>query len=119
MEHRTQQVPDKKVTVPKGQTVYSDPFESGRDIGFWAALLQKAGAGSVVITLQCGLTADGTFYDPLNSSRNEIGKVFILDPGDKEQYVEFSPVLAPWSRYKMVEQDVADTVVTVKTVQKL
>ncbi len=99
------------IAVTKAGTLYSSAFNTGKGAGTLALLIATT-AGSITITQQCGLTEDGTFYDPVSSAAAALGAIAgTFTVGSR--YISISPVAAPWSRLKIVEGNVAATDVTV------
>jgi hypothetical protein len=80
-----------------------------------AALYIVSTAGSVTISQQC--SADGvTYYDPVDTAGSAIGVIRTALTVTTGVYVPFTPVLAPYARFKVVEGNSAATVITLKLV---
>lgn len=100
------------ISVSQSGTSYSEAIETKKSTGFSAMLITVAGSGSVTITQQCSL--DGvTFYDAVKYDGTAIGQVISsMLVGSK--YVQFAPVLAPFLRFKVVEDGISTATVTLK-----
>ena len=96
------------VAVTKQGTVYSSPFRANECAGT-IALLIVSSAGSLTVTQQCGLTEDGTFYDPVNAANSALGAVCAAGFTVGSRFINLTPVVAPWLRLKMIEANVAAT----------
>lgn len=105
------------VTVAKADTHYSDAFRSEGNEGQMAVLVVST-AGSITITQQVGLTEDGTFYDAVDQDGTALGPVISALTVTTGKYIAFSSVLAPYSRFKVVEGNVAETVVTITVLHR-
>ena len=102
--------------VSQAATVYSDPMLFRKATGDIAILVTIAGTTSITITQQCSL--DGiTFYDPTDASGNALGAV-IATSGAATKYISYSPVLANYIRYKVVENNTGAATVTIKVVSQ-
>jgi len=76
-----------------------------------AALFIVSTAGSITVSQQC--SADGvTYYDPVDTAGSALGVVRAALTVTTGVYVPFTPVLAPYARFKIVEGNVAATEVT-------
>ena len=97
--------------VAQQATGYSDKVAFDRCEGN-AALLIISTAGSITVTQQCSW--DGlTFYDP-ETAAGAAGAVEDTITVTTGRYLSFTPVLAPWARFKIVEGNTAATVVTLR-----
>ena len=97
-------------SVAQAATGYSDSFRSDIANGFAAALIVST-AGSITVTMQASID-DSTFYDVVDSDGNALGAVVAaMTVGTK--YIQFSPVIAPYIRFKIVEGNSALTLVTI------
>lgn len=101
------------ITVTKKGTVYSTARK------FWdcdgsVALLVVSTAGSIAISQQCSLDGNN-WYDPIASGAvvGIIGTGITVTTG---LYITYTPVLTDYVRFKVVEEDVAETVVTMTLV---
>lgn len=79
-----------------------------------ACLFIVSSAGSITVTQQCAWTKGGTFYDAINSSKSAVGSVIAAQTVTTGIYVSFTPILAPYSRFKVVEGGTAGTNVTLR-----
>ena len=105
------------IAVTQAGTLYSDAFETKKSAGTLAILIATS-AGSITVSQQCGLTEDGTFYDPVSSANAALGAIAAAGFTVGTRYVSISPVAAPWSRIKIIEANSAPTTVTI-TVHQL
>lgn len=80
-----------------------------------ATVLLITTAGSITVTQQCSLD-DTNWYDPVDSDGNALGQVTAGQTVTTGVYINYDPVLAPYMRFKVVEANVAATVVTLKPV---
>jgi len=102
--------------VGKAGTIYSEsvPFS---DCDGTACLLIKSTAGSITITQQCSID-DKNFYDPETAS-GAAGAVEDTITVTAGRYLSFTPVMAPYIRFKVVEGDVAASVVTLTLIKRM
>lgn len=98
------------VTVAQNTTVYSSSVLFDRCEGD-VAILVISTAGSISIIQQCSLD-DVTFYSPINASGSVIGTVCTAQLVTTGVYIAYSPVLAPYARFAVTENDVAASTVT-------
>lgn len=91
-------------------TVYTDSKKFRSTTGFITILVTSSAAGSVTITQQCSKN-NIDWYDPIDSDANALGQV-IAAMGATTYYIQCSPVLAPYIRYKVVEDGTLATAVT-------
>lgn len=109
------QVLNETVIVTKAGTAYSSSFKSDKNAGALSVLLTTS-AGSITVTQQCGLSSDGTFYDPVSSANAALGGIAAtFTVGSR--FVSVSPVASPWSRIKIVEANVEESSVLIKVYQ--
>ena len=98
--------------VAKNATVYSAAIDVSRSENAKLGVLIVSTAGSITVTQQCSM--DGvTFYDAVNAGGDAQGAVAATVTVTTGRYVEYTPTLAPYIRYKVVEGNVAAPVVTV------
>jgi len=72
-------------------------------------------AGSVTITQQ--VSYDGTnFFDPVDAAGSAVGSVGAAITVTTGKWISYSPVFAPYIRYKVVEGNVAATVLTLRSI---
>lgn len=99
--------------IASSGTGYSSAMAFDESTGEISVLL-IATEGQITVTQQCGLTADGTFYDPLNAASAALGSVIAnLASTTTGQFVHYDPVPAPFIRFKVVENGVAATTTAV------
>ena len=106
-------------SVGKNATVYSRG-ENYEKINFQrttgnAALWVKSTAGDITITQQVSFDGD-TWLDPVNNLGESLGTVYGGLASTTGTYIVYSPVLAPYIRFKVKENNVAATVVDLKSV---
>ena len=101
----------KAKAVAQQATVYSDSCAFDRCEGN-AALLIISTAGSITVTQQCSWD-DLTWYDP-ETAAGAAGAVEDTITVTTGRYLSFTPVLAPFVRFKIVEGNTAATVVTLR-----
>ena len=100
--------------VAKNATVYSESFYFKMSTGF-VGIFVSTTAGTITVTQQCSMD-DATWYDPIDSDGNALGTVVAAQGVSTGLYIQPSCVLAPYIRYKVVEADVAPTVVVIKLI---
>lgn len=103
-------------TVANAATIFSSTYSSEYASGFSAVLVNLAGTSpSVTITQQTSI-AGTTWHDPVNAAGSALGAVLTAGTGTAIGiYVQFSPVVAPYSRFKIVAA--ADSTVSITVVQ--
>ena len=95
--------------VGKNATAYSGALDFGENEGNTTILLSST-AGSITVTQQVSQDKI-VWYDVVDASGNGKGEVATnMTVGTR--YITVTPVLAPYARYKVVEQNVAATVAT-------
>ena len=105
------------VAVDQAGTSYTAAFETRKCSGILSLLITTS-AGSVTVTQQCGLTGDGTFYDPVSSANVALGAIATgFTVGSR--FISIDPVATPWSRLKIVEANVAATSFTAKVYETI
>ena len=95
-------------------TVYSDSAKFRSTTGFSCVRVVVASAGSptVTITQQCS-TNNIDWFDPVDTADTALNAVTVFTTTTGSKYVQFSPVMAPYIRFKIVESaSVACTVTT-------
>lgn len=97
-------------------TVYSNS-RTFHDCDGTATLKIASTAGSITITQQCSLD-NTTFYDPETASgaSGAVENAITVTTG---RYISFTPVLAPYVRFKIVEANVAATAVTIELIYRV
>ena len=88
-------------TVANAATIYSSSYDANYATGFAAALVQLAGTSNVTITQQASID-NTTFYDVVNSAGSAQGAVLSAGTGTAPFYIQFSPVVAKYNRFKVV-----------------
>ncbi len=101
------------ITVAKAGTSYSTARR------FWdcdgsVAVLIASTAGSIAISQQCSLDGD-SWYDPIASGAavGIVGTGITVTTG---LYITYTPVLTDYIRFKVVEANIAETIVTLTLV---
>jgi hypothetical protein len=103
--------------VTKNGTLYTSgedyqPVPLRRTIGNTALWISST-AGSITITQQVSL--DGkTWLDPVDNAGNSLGSVYSALTVTTGKYIVFTPVMAPYIRFKLVENDLATSTVVMK-----
>ena len=100
--------------VAKNATEYSSSMKLDRCNGNVAVLL-KTTAGDITVTQQCS-NDDITFYSPVDAAGAALGAVATNATVTTGKYISYSPVIAPYIRYKVVENNTAATVVDLEIV---
>lgn len=103
--------------LAQNATEYSDSIPMKGMEGDVAVVIIST-AGSITVTQQVSLD-DSTWYDPVNSSGSAVGAVAAALTVTTGTYIVYSPVLAPYMRFKIVEGNVAATVVTLKVIARV
>jgi hypothetical protein len=104
------------VTVAKNATVYSNS-RAFDDCDGTAIVKLISTAGSITVTQQCSLD-NVNWYDPETAS-GAAGAVEATVTVTTGKYISFTPVLAPFIRFKIVEGNVAATVVTLELIYRV
>ena len=94
-------------------TGYSDVFDGRTSFGAKMAVLLKSSGGSVAVSQQCSM--DGvTFYDPKTTGNAATGTLCTgITGATAGTYFEFTPVQAPYFRWKIIEGGTGVTTVTI------
>jgi len=74
-------------------------------------------AGQIDVTQQCSLD-NVTWYNPVNASAAAVGVVISNLTVTTGTYISYTVVLAPFIRFKIVEDNVAETTVTLKLIYR-
>ena len=90
------------------ETKYSDAVSFRLCTGS-AALLVESTAGSLEISQQCSLDGEN-WYDPVDIADLSIGLIKIVQGVTTGSYIIFNPVIAEWTRFKVVESSAATVV---------
>ena len=102
------------VSIVKAATEYSDSTKFRSTTGYSCMKIVIGTTCSVVITQQCS-TNNVVWYDPIDISATALGTVGTFKTAGT-YYVQFSPVMAPYIRFKLVEGDVAASAITLELV---
>ena len=97
-------------TIAKNATVYTSSMRFERCTGT-VGVLFKSTAGTITISQQCSLD-DKTWYDPVNAAGSALGTVCTAKATTTGTWTTYSPVMACYIRFKVVETNTAETVVT-------
>jgi hypothetical protein len=102
-------------TITKAATAYTDSRRFS-DCDGSACCLIKSTAGSITVTQQCSHNGVD-WFDPENST-GAVGAVEDTITVTTGRYLVFTPVLTPFIRFKVVEGNVADAVVTITLIYR-
>ena len=97
--------------VARAATEYSES-SSFRMTTDSASILVATTAGSITISQQCSMN-NADWYDPYDASGNLLGTVATALTVTTGKWIAFNPAMAPYIRFKVVEGNVAATVVTI------
>jgi len=103
--------------ITKNTTVYTDSCKFHRCVGdaiVWLAHVSASGE-NLAISQQCSLD-DVTFYDPVNASAAALGSVATAQAATAGVYISYTPVIAPYIRFKIVAANTNDTVLDLKII---
>lgn len=101
------------LAVATSATGYSDSIDFSRCQGE-AAILVTSLVGGATISQQCSKD-NVTFYDPVVAAGTATGAVCTaLAAADTPRYITFSPVLCPYTRFKIIEDGTGDLVITLR-----
>lgn len=101
-------------TVANGATVYSAVYEGTFGAGFEAVFIKLGATSTVTITQEASMTgATNDFYSVVGSTGGALGAVCSALSTTSGVYVQFSPVLAPYKRLKVVA-GAASTITTLE-----
>ena len=103
---------DAVATVVTSATVYSDSVAFRQTTGFAAirVISTSAGGGTVTITQQCSFD-NKNWYEPIDTSGTALGTVYTALAATTGSWIVFSPQMAPYIRFKVVEGGTADVTV--------
>ena len=101
-----------KTTVAKNGTGYTSSMKFDRCTGTVCVFLVST-AGSITVTQQCS-TDDVNWYNPENTAGAALGGVIATMTVTTGTWVSYSPVMAPYIRFKVKENNSAATIATVK-----
>lgn len=89
-------------TVANAATIYSDSYSAEYASGFTGILIVLAGASNVTISQQTSVLGS-TWHDPVDNAGAALGVVATaLTSTASGVYVQFSPVVARYNRFKVV-----------------
>ena len=97
--------------VSQGSTAYTSLTGFERATGDCCVFLSSTD-GIITVTQQCSFNKKD-WYDPISSSGNMIGQVISAQAATTGIWISVVPVLAPYSRLKVVEANSADTTVNI------
>ncbi len=101
------------MAIVKNTTVYTNSCKFDRCVGDAAVRLVST-AGTITVSQQCSKD-DRTWYDPyktVSGTTSAAGVVVSAQTVTTGIYITYSPVIAPYIRFKIVEGDVAATAVS-------
>lgn len=107
--------------IVKNTTVYTDSCRFDRCVGdatVWVAHVSASGE-NLAISQQCSLvggTVDANWYDPVNASAAALGSVATAQAATAGVYISYTPVIAPYIRFKIVAANTNDTVLELKLI---
>lgn len=104
-------------TVTQNTTEYSSSTRFSRCTGS-AALFISSTAGSITVSQQCS-NNNVDWYDPIDTSAAALAVVATDLTTTTGVYIAFTPALANYIRFKVVEGDVGEPVVTLKLLFRL
>lgn len=99
------------LTIAQNSTKFSQTIMRFSKCAGFAGMLLTISAGSISINQQCGFNDSGLFYSPVDKFQNNIGVVCSLFSAGT-YWIQYDPVIAPFSRFRVVEANVASTTVT-------
>ena len=99
------------LTVAQAATVYTSSMAFGGSAGDVAVILATT-AGTIAVSQQCSLD-NVNWYDPVDAAGAAKGAVVAAQGVTTGKYITFSPVISNWARFKIIEANVAGTVVTI------
>ena len=102
--------------IGKAGTIYSDSVYFG-DCDGTACVKIISTAGSITVTQQCSID-NSTWYDPETAS-GAAGAVEDTITVTTGRYISYTPVMTPFIRFKVVEGNVAASVVTLELVKRM
>ena len=102
--------------IVKNTTVYTDSCKFDRcegDVCVW--LSHVSVSENLAISQQCSID-DRNWYDPVNASAAALGSVAAAQATTTGVYISYTPVIAPYIRYKIVAANTNDTVLDLKII---
>ena len=97
-------------------TYYTDSWSFRKCTGS-AAVIIISTAGTLAISQQCSMN-NVDWYDPVDISATALGVVKAAQTVTTGIYVVYTPVLAEWARFKVVEST-APTTVTITLIERV
>lgn len=97
--------------VSQNGTAYSDVYEFNKCSGDSACLISST-AGSITVTQEVSFDKIN-WYAPVDESNGALDGIASAVTVTTGRWVAFSPVLAPFTRFKIVEGNVAATTVNI------
>jgi hypothetical protein len=101
--------------VAQADTHYTSSTDFDRCTGNASiyVILASAGAGHATITQQCSMD-NTTWYDAVNAAGAAVGTVQTAQAVTTGTLITYSPVLTPYIRFKVVEDNHAAVTVSIK-----
>jgi len=94
-------------SVTQNTTVYTNSFKWDKCSGD-ASVLFSSSAGDITVQQQCSID-NRNWYTPVNSAGTTVGTIATNATVTAGTYVSYSPVLAPFGRYMITENNSAAT----------
>ena len=82
-----------------------------------SALVIITTAGTITVTQEVSVDGD-TWYDAKDSAGASLDAISVALGVTAGTYVPFNPVMAEWTRFKVVEANVAETTVTLRLIYR-
>lgn len=101
-------------TVTQNTTVYTDSFKWDKCSGD-ASVLFSSSAGDVTVQQQCSID-NKNWFTPVNNAGTTVGTIATAVTATTGRYVSYSPVLSPYGRYAVTENNSANTDVVLHVV---
>ena len=100
--------------LAQADTHYTSSTDFDNCTGYVSLLVvaASAGAATITITQQCSLDGEN-WYDPVGPTGAAIGTVATALAVTTGTYITYSPVVAPYARFKVVEGNTAAVTVTI------
>ena len=89
-------------------THYTSSMKFDRCTGEVCVFIVLTGTGTGTISQQCS-TDDTNWYDPVNASASALGAVCTAHAATTGAWISYSPVMAPYIRFKVIEAGGAET----------
>ena len=94
-------------TVTQNTTAYTDSFKWDKCSGD-ASVLFSSTAGDVTVQQQCSID-NISWFTPVNNAGTTVGTIATAITVTTGRYVSYSPVLSPWGRFSITENNTAGT----------